>query len=121
MLEDVPLPVPRLAECPGCHAELHVCRLCTYYDTGVADSCREPVAEPVHDKERANFCGYFQPCADAYRPRDAAAEHQARDELAALFGEPSNSGPRAVDAEDSTAEARARLDALFGPEDDSEV
>lgn len=103
------LPLRRLEECPDCSAELHVCRLCTYYDPRVAKSCREPVALEVKDKERANFCDYFEPRPDAYRPPDTGAAAGARIELEALFG-----GGKGVDGAPASGEdARAQLDALF--------
>ena len=85
-LTDLPLPLSRLAECPACRKELHVCRMCAFYDPRVARQCREPVAEDVNDKERANFCGYFQARPDAHRPQDAAAAQAARNALDELFG-----------------------------------
>ena len=59
-LDDMPMPLRRRDECPACGADLHVCRMCEFYDTSVAKSCREPVAEEVTDKERAQFCDYFR-------------------------------------------------------------
>lgn len=82
---DEPLPLSRLAECRACRAQLHVCRLCAFYDTRVAKACRETVADEVKDKERANFCGYFQPRPNAYVPGESKAKH-TRAELDALFG-----------------------------------
>lgn len=82
---DEPLPLSRTAECRQCRAELHVCRMCEFYDTSKANACREPVAEAVSDKTRANFCGWFRPRA-GLRP----------------------------EADDAAAEARRRLDDLFG-------
>ena len=35
----------------------------------VAKHCREPIAEEVKDKERANFCDYFKPRPGAYSAR----------------------------------------------------
>ncbi len=58
------MPLRRRDECPACSADLHVCRLCEFYDTSVAKSCREPVAEEVTDKERANFCDFFALATD---------------------------------------------------------
>ena len=80
------LPLLRRDECPRCRAELHVCRMCADYDVRVAKHCREPTAEEVSDKERANFCGYFQPRAGAYTPKDTSAAEQAKAELERLFG-----------------------------------
>lgn len=105
------LSLARRDECPACAAELHVCRMCRFYDPGVSQACREPVADPVLDKERANFCGYFEPAPNAFRPADGAAA-RARQELEALFGKVPM-GERAPG--ESTDTARAALDRLFGP------
>ena len=103
------LPLRRLEECKACHAELHVCRMCVDYDTSVAKSCREPIAEEVKDKERANFCDYFKPRPGAHVPPDVAASSKARTDLDALFG-----GPKNAAAEPTAAErAKAELDKLF--------
>jgi hypothetical protein len=48
-------------ECPGCDRALHVCRNCGFYDPTYNNQCREPMAERVVDKDRANFCEYFTP------------------------------------------------------------
>lgn len=82
-----PLPLSRYAECAVCRAELHVCRLCRWYDPAVAHACREPVAEEVKDKTRANFCGYFQARPNAHAPDTAAQQQNAEQRLAELFGD----------------------------------
>ena len=74
-----------MAECRTCHAQLHVCRLCKFYDIRVAKACRETVADEVRDKERANFCGYFQPRPNAFTGTTTSAAN-TRDALDALFG-----------------------------------
>jgi predicted RNA-binding Zn-ribbon protein involved in translation (DUF1610 family) len=51
----------REGTCPGCGKFTHACRNCRWYERGRPNDCREPVAEHVADKERANFCGYFEP------------------------------------------------------------
>ncbi len=107
-LTDLPLPLARRAECPACHAELHVCRMCRHYDTSKAKQCREPMAEEVKDKVRANFCEWFQPGSRAYTP-ETAAPVGARSALDRLFG--------ASDTQDSpktSDDARKALDDLFG-------
>lgn len=85
-LPDLNLPVARAEYCRACRAETHVCRMCRFYDTRKANQCAEPVAEPVQNKERANFCGYFVPVAGRFRPGNGA-----------------------------TADARAALEAFFAP------
>lgn len=78
--------VGRREECPFCGADLHCCFNCTFYDRSASKQCREPVAEMVRDKEKANFCGYFV-FAESREQRassDSAAE-QARKALEDLF------------------------------------
>lgn len=116
-IAEQPLPLGRRAECSACHAELHVCVLCQFYDPAVSQSCREPIAEEVKDKKRANFCGYFQLKPDAFRPRENAAAGTARSQLDALFGggvQPPDTQP--ADAERPLSEeeiAKQRLEQLF--------
>jgi hypothetical protein len=109
-LADVTLPLRRLEECRTCGAELHVCKLCEWYSTTVAKHCREPIAEEVKDKVRANFCDYFKPRPGAYSKADVSASDQARSDLDALFG----GGAKGTAPEPSAADrAKAELDRLF--------
>jgi hypothetical protein len=109
-LEQLSLPLRRLEECGACRAELHVCRLCEFFDPAVAKSCREPVAEEVKDKTRANFCDYFRPKAGAHTVGAGTAD-TARAQLDALFG----GAPAAPGTASSPAdEALAGLEELFG-------
>jgi hypothetical protein len=110
-LADLPLPLARLVECGSCHTELHVCRMCRHYDTSVAKSCREPVADEVSDKERANFCGWFMPRPGAYTPGNERKAADAQAALDALFG-----GLPATSS-DAATDARRELEDLFGPRD----
>lgn len=110
-LGDTPLPLGRLAQCKGCHAYLHVCRMCLFFDRGVSRQCREPVAEEVQDKTRANFCGYLQPNPAAYKATDDGKARTAEAQLDALFDlKPDATGHAPADAD----EAKQKLDQLFG-------
>jgi len=80
------LPFMRLDTCPKCRAELHVCKLCVDYDTSVAKHCREPTAEEVQDKTRANFCDFYKPRPGAYTAPNTAAVDKSLSELEKLFG-----------------------------------
>lgn len=51
----------READCPACGKQTHVCRNCRFYTPGRPNDCFEPMAERVLNKERANFCGFFEP------------------------------------------------------------
>jgi hypothetical protein len=86
-LQALTLPLRRLEECPNptCRAELHVCRMCVDYDLKVAKHCREPTAEEVREKTRANFCDHFKPRPGAYTPPNSAEADAARAALEALF------------------------------------
>ena len=110
-LESEPLPLARLAACRSCRADLHVCRLCVFYDPGVADRCREPVAEVVQDKERANFCGYFQPRPGAHASPGQDPARAAKARLEVLFGGTPEGETEPPSSE--TEQARRRLDDLF--------
>jgi len=70
-----------------CSADIRSCRACTFYDPAAADGCREPAAERIADKEQASFCGWYRL---ALEPRASASRS------------------------DPAAEARRRLEALFG-------
>ncbi len=78
------LPLSRTEACGTCSADLHVCRMCRFYDTSVANACREPVAERVTDKTRANFCGYLELRTDPGTHSESSAGGSA--DLNALFG-----------------------------------
>ena len=116
-LDGILLPIGRLAECLACRTELHVCRQCELYDPSVAQACREPLAEEVKDKTRANFCEHFYPQPDAFSPEPSPHEAPSV-ELAALFGDaPAGDAPGPIEEgeepADSEKAARDRLDDLF--------
>lgn len=81
-----PLPPPpwfRSDECPRCAASLHSCVHCGFYEPGAFNSCREPQAERVVDKERANFCDCFSARGSAASGVDG--KEAAKKALEALF------------------------------------
>jgi hypothetical protein len=86
--------------------------MCRFYDTRVAKACREPMAEEVKDKERANFCDWFQPRPDAYRPPEDRSL-AAKADLEALFGG-GTAGP-------SGKPGRKELDDLFRKDEGEET
>ena len=69
--------------CDRCGADLHVCLGCAHHDSGAYNECREPSAERVLDKDRANRCDYFTPGGRA--SEDAAERARARAEIDRLF------------------------------------
>ena len=110
-------PVPRDAECPSCGHDVRCCANCRHYDVRYNNSCRETMADPVEDKQRRNFCEYFQLSREPWKPAAGGGrEREARAKLESLFGGPRPPGDRA-------AEARKKLERLFGerpePSDDA--
>ena len=105
-------PIPRESSCEKCLHDYHSCRQCRHYDTSRRNSCRETEAEMVEDKERRNFCEFFEfnpkPFAGAGKQADRAS--QARAKLEGLFG---GAAPK-----ESKADARAKQDALFKKKSD---
>ena len=69
--------IGRRDTCEHCDAELHCCLMCRHYDLRAARQCREPQAEPPRDKDRANFCDFFDLGSGPAAERDAAADARA--------------------------------------------
>jgi hypothetical protein len=84
--------------------------MCVFFDPAAPQQCREPVADLVSDKQRANFCGYFQlnPHIPAGTPHQAV---DARRGLDALFGDDSSAS--ASESRGDEDAARDQLDQLF--------
>ena len=59
------MPVYRNTLCPSCGKELKTCRNCRHFSPGAPNDCREPVSDPVAEKDRANFCDWFVVADDA--------------------------------------------------------
>ncbi len=72
--------------CPECDSDIYCCYNCRDYDSRSPNECREPSAERVSVKDRRNYCEYYtlKKSADARSGADKAAE--ARKKLEALFG-----------------------------------
>ena len=51
--------IVRSEECISCRASLRCCRMCKFYDPKAYNECKEPVAERILEKEKANFCEFF--------------------------------------------------------------
>ncbi len=51
----------RETRCPGCGRATRCCRNCRWFDISASEQCREPMAEPVKEKQQANFCDWFEP------------------------------------------------------------
>jgi len=50
----------RTDSCPRCFSDLKCCLNCRFFDPSMNNQCREPQAEWCPDKEKANFCEFFE-------------------------------------------------------------
>jgi hypothetical protein len=71
--------------------------MCRHFDVSVPRQCREDDAEDVTEKERVNFCDWFEPREDAFDPVGKAAADRSRQALDTLFGD----GEAEADATDA--------------------
>ncbi len=70
----------RESNCLQCGKPTKVCLNCRWYAPSRPNACEEPMADPVMDKQRANFCNFFEPDSE----RKGGTEQQAdADHLAA--------------------------------------
>lgn len=83
--------VVRADSCPFCRSDLKCCLNCRLHDPGANNQCREPQAEWQAEKEKANFCEFFEfreisvlsaPGLDGAQ----SDEHRARAAFDGLFG-----------------------------------
>lgn len=119
---DTPLPLSRRSKCSHCNADLHSCRQCRFYDTSKNNQCREPMAERVVDKERANFCDYFEPNPGAFAGNESPETEASREKLNELFGlDSAGSGDINSMAGEILSEeeaSREKLNQLFDQDED---
>lgn len=51
----------RQDSCPNCGRDTRVCKNCKHYDRSYNNECREEQAGRQVEKEKGNFCEWFQP------------------------------------------------------------
>ena len=73
----------RSETCESCGSALKACLNCAFYDISMAGACREPSAERVVEKEKANFCDFFF-FRESEDGCDGAVAQDKTDPLAAL-------------------------------------
>ena len=70
--------------CLKCGKPTHVCKNCRNYAPGRPHDCIETSAEPVKEKERANYCEFFEPTCDV-EGRGGGDPDEQRKAAEALF------------------------------------
>ncbi len=74
--------------CAGCGAYLHCCKNCRFHRPSAHNQCYIPNTEYVRDRERLNYCEEFEFRSGPPAPDgDEKKKHQARKKLDALFGD----------------------------------
>lgn len=111
-LKDIPQPFTRLEQCRHCHAELHVCLMCRFYNPRLSDKCDHEMAERAREANIANFCDYYKPRLDAFNQNKKSSSDDAMQKLRDLFGGADSAKPEPGSA-DSVEEVRNRFDDLF--------
>jgi len=71
--------------CPFCQSDLRCCLNCRHYDPGSYNQCREPQADRVLDKDRSNFCDYFNFRVTASEDKPKQSNDSIRKKLDDLF------------------------------------
>ena len=80
-------PPARTDGCPSCYSDLKCCLNCRLHDPGANNQCLEPQAEWQTEKEKANFCEFFEfrETSSLSSPGMGGRADDARAALDALF------------------------------------
>ena len=79
------LRVGRETLCPKCDAYLHACIQCRFYEPTLHNQCLEPEADYVGDRQKANFCDYFEPNTRVPLTSRGGAQPVQRDDVRKAF------------------------------------
>lgn len=88
------------SECPKCHAALHCCKQCSYFEPSTRFQCLKPIPVRISPKDQANQCELF-------KPRVTVARDSVAPPPSPVVGAPNIQEPR------NATDARAAFDSLF--------
>lgn len=77
--------ISRSDECAQCGSDIHSCLNCDNYDPYAHNKCREPQAEWVTDRDKANFCDFFIPNRLSASATASSPVTDARSKFDSLF------------------------------------
>jgi hypothetical protein len=103
----------RQDSCPSCGFDTRVCRNCRHYERTANNECREEQAGRQVDKEKANFCEWFQPRLGSAQDAEGQPKQKLRSAAEELFGKKQESSGKATDPK-SAAEALFRKKSQSG-------
>ncbi len=81
----VPANVGLESSCPKCNADLHTCRMCTFFDPGSRFECRKPLTARILNKGGRNNCELFAARTVVERETSSGKPTDARQAFANLF------------------------------------
>ena len=87
--------------CPRCHADLHCCKQCWYFEPSTRFQCLKPIPVRLAAKDKANQCNLFMPRVTVAREGTANTPPEAQ---------PANARS---DANHNSVDARNAFDRLF--------
>ena len=73
------------SSCPKCKADLHTCRMCTFFDPGSRFECRKPLTARIVNKGGRNNCELFAARTVVERETSSGKPTDARQAFANLF------------------------------------
>ena len=73
------------SSCPKCNADLHTCRLCTFFDPGSRFECRKPITARIVNKGARNTCELFAPRTVVERETSSGRPTDPRQAFKNLF------------------------------------
>src|SRR5215831_9851181 len=91
--------------CPKCHAELHCCKQCSFFEPSTRFQCMKPIPVRIAVKDKANECSLFKPRVTV--ARDGTVSQAAAPPAALPNAGPPAPAPRNAD------DARNAFDRLF--------
>jgi hypothetical protein len=74
------------SSCPKCKADLHTCRMCSFFDPGARFECRKPITARILNKSGRNECELFSARTVIERETSSSGPTSS-------FGPKSSSGP----------------------------
>ena len=78
----------RSDRCPACGADARCCRNCVFEEPSYRSECKETQAEPVRDRESANYCDFFRPRQGLAPAKPKPRQAGGKTAFDALFNKP---------------------------------
>ena len=79
------LTIGRGETCEKCDSDVRCCYNCSHFDQSSYNSCAEPQADRVVDKDRSNFCDYFKLGESSYSKSGDSSKDEALKKLDDIF------------------------------------